>query len=346
MALLSIEPYLVQPNEQVPYGPVEEAASRKAISVLLEGIATHALELDRDTRQSFRDRIAEIRQSMDSEVSGRTLLENAGMAVQAMGDYSRQAARAMRGQSTETQSLVALLARTASEIGGMGGRSVSRLRKIGDDLERLAALMGVSTLKARVRECLGEIGKEARQQEIDAERMVRALRRETSRKQEAGHSVGLDPVAEQPSELVAQSQLLAALRTNNQRQIAVFVLASARQISLQFGRVAGDEVVRALKHYLAGRLGSNDRMFRWSGPAIVAALAGTESAEGIHARLNRLVEKSIERSFEVRGCPVSIPLSIAWSVFPLSQPLTNLNRRINDFIAKQDCPDEGPIPVR
>jgi GGDEF domain-containing protein len=345
MALLSIEPYLALPNEQAPYRPAEEAASRKAISVLLEGIATHALELDRDARQSFRDRIAEIRESMDSESSANTLLEDAGLAVQAMGDYSRQAARLMRNQSAETQSLLALLARTASEIGGMGGRSVSRLRKIGDHLERLAALMGVSTLKARVRECLGEIGKETQRQETDAERLVQALRREASRKQEAGHSVGLDPVAEQPSELVAQSQLLAALRTNNQRQLAVFVLASARQIGLQFGRVAGDEVVRALKHYLASRLGSNDRMFRWSGPAIVVALAGTESAEGIHARLNRLVEKTVECSFEVRGCPVSIPLSIAWTVFPLSQPLTNLNRQINDFIAKQDCPDEGPIPV-
>lgn len=345
MALLSIEAYLAQPNEQAPYRPAEEAACRKAIAVLLEGIATHALDLDHDARQSFRERIAEIRESMDSEASARALADNAGLAVQAMGDYSRQAARVMRGQSTETQSLLALLARTASEIGGTGSRSVSRLRKIGDDLERLAALMGVSTLKARLRECLGEIGKEARQQEIDAERMAQALRRETSRKQEAGHAVGLDPVAGQPSELVAQSQLLAALRTNNQRQIAVFVLASARQVNLQFGRVAGDEVVRALKHYLAGRLGSNDRMFRWSGPAIVVSLAGAESAEGIHARLNRLVEKTIERSFEVRGCPVSIPLSIAWTVFPLSQPLTNLNRQINDFIAKQDCPDEGPIPV-
>jgi GGDEF domain-containing protein len=345
MALLSIEPYLAQPNEQAPYRSSEETACRQALSVLLEGIATHALELDRDARQSFRDRIAEIRESMDPESAARTLVENAGLAVQAMADYSRQAARLMRNQGAETQSLVALLARTASEIGGMGGRSVSRLRKIGDDLERLAALMGVSTLKARVRECLGEIGKEARQQEADAERMVQALRRETSRKQEAGHSIGLDPVAEQPSELVAQSQLLAALRTNNQRQIAVFVLASARQINLQFGRVAGDEVVRALKHYLAGRLGSNDRMFRWSGPAIIVSLAGTESVDGIQARLNRLVEKTIERSFEVRGCPVSISLSIAWTVFPLSQSLTNLNRQINDFIAIQDCPDESPLPV-
>lgn len=345
MALLSIEPYLAQPVEEAPYRSAEEAACRKAISLLLEGIATHALELDRDARQGFRQRIAEIRESMGAEASAKTVLENAGSAVQAIGEYARQTARMVSNRGAETQNLLALLARTATEVGGIGGRSVARLRKIGDDMERLAALMGVSALKARVRECLGEIGKEAKQQEAESERIVQALRRETSRKQETGHSVSLDPVADQPSELVAQAQLLSALRTNNQRSIAVFVLASARQINLHFGRVAGDEVVRALKHYLAGHLGSNDRMFRWSGPAIVASLAGSESPDGVHARLSRLVAKTIDRTFEVRGRPVSISLSIAWSIFSLSQPLTDLNRQINDFIAKQDCQDEGPIPA-
>ncbi|MGO9231555.1 MAG: diguanylate cyclase domain-containing protein [Bryobacteraceae bacterium] len=345
MALLSIEPFLARPEKEARYEPAEAAACRKVVSMLLEGIAAHALDLDREARDGFRERIAEIHESMDAEASAETLLENAASAVQAIGDYARQTTRLVRNQGAEMQNLVALLARTATEIGGTGGRTVSRLRKIGDNLERLSALMGVSTLKARVRECLADIGKEAKQQETDWERMVQALRRAIARKEEVGHSACLDPVAEQPSELIAQAQLLSALRTNSQRHVAVFVLASARDINLQFGRVAGDEVVRALKHYLSDHLGSNDRMFRWSGPAIVAALAGTESSEQVHARVNRLVAKTIERTFEIHGRPVSIPLSIAWSIFSLSQPLTDLNRQINDFIARLDRQEEGPIPA-
>jgi GGDEF domain-containing protein len=345
MALLSIEPFLAHPEERTRYQSAEAAACRKVISMLLEGIAAHALDLNREARDGFRERIAEIREIMDSEASAETLIENADLAVQAIGDYARQTTRLVRSQAAEVQNLVALLARTATEIGGVGGRTVARLRKIGDDLERMAALLGVSTIKARVRECLVDIGKEAKQHETESERMVQALRREIARKQEAGHSACLDPVADQPSELVAQAQLLSALRTNNQRHVAVFVLASARHINLQFGRVAGDEVVRALKHYLSGHLGSNDRMFRWSGPAIVAALAGTESSEQVYARVNHLVAKTIERTFEIHGRPVSIPLSIVWSIFSLSQPLTDLNRQINDFIARQDRQDEGPIPA-
>ncbi|MGA2273989.1 MAG: diguanylate cyclase [Bryobacteraceae bacterium] len=342
---MSIRPFLARPEEESPYQSDEEAACRKVISVLLEGVATYAPDLDQDARQRFRERIGGICRSMNSEATAETLLENAQAAVQAIGDYARQTTRLVQNQSAEMQTMITMLARVVADIEGVGGRAGARLRKIGDDLERMAAMVGVSTLKARLRECLGDIRAEVKQQEAESDRMAKALRREMSRNQETGHGAGLDPVATQPSELVAQAQLLSALRTNGQQHIAVFVLASARRINLHFGRVAGDEVVRALKHYLSGHLGSSDRMFRWSGPAIVAALAGTDSPEDTRGRLNRLIEKTIERTFEIHGRPVSIPLSIVWSVFALSQPLAELHRQINDFIASQGGRDEDPVPA-
>ncbi len=345
MASVNIKPFLAQPDEESPYWSDAEAACRKVISMLLEGIATYALDLDRDARQSFRERIGEIHRRMSSEAPVETLLQDAGKAVQAIGDYARQSTRLIQNQGAEMQSMIALLARTIADIGGVGGRGVARLRKVGDDLERVAAVLGVSTLNTRLRECLGDIRTETKKQEAESERMVQALRREISRRQEGWRSLGLDPVTDLPSELVAQAQLLSALRSGGQQHIAVFVLDSTQRINLPFGRAAGDEVVRALKQYLAGHLASSDRMFRWSGPAIVASLASTESFERVHARFSRFLGKPIERTFEVNGRPVSIPLSVAWSIFPLSQPLADLNRQINDFIASQGCRDEDPAPL-
>jgi GGDEF domain-containing protein len=344
MASVNIKPFLARPDRESSYWSDEEAACRKIISMLLEGIATYALDLDRDARQSFRERIGEIRRRTNSEAPAETLLEDAGTAVQAIGDYARHSTRLIHNQGTEMQDMIALLARATTDIGGVGGRAVARLRKIGDDLERVAAL-SVSTLKTRLLECLGDVRKEAKQREAESDRMVQALRREMSRRQEAWRKLGLDPVTDLPCELVAQAQLLSALRSGGQRHIAVFVLDSARSINLRFGRAAGDEVVRALKQYLAGNLASSERMFRWSDPAIVASLAGAESPEQVHTRFNRFLEKPIERTFEVNGRPVLIPLSVAWSIFSLSQPLADLNRQINDFIASQGCRDEGPVPA-
>ena len=313
--------------------------------MLLEGVAAYAPDLDRDARQRFRERLGEIRKCMNSEVPAGTLLENAEAAVHAIGDYARQTTRLVQNQGAEMQTMTAMLVRAAADIGGVGGRAVARLRKIGDDIERVAAVVGVGSLKARLRESLCDIRDEAKQREAESDRAVQALRREISRKEEAWRRLGLEPVADLPCDLVAQAQLLSALRSGGHRHVAVFVLASARQINLRFGRAAGDEVVRVLKQYLSGHLASSDRLFRWSGPAIVASLASTESSDRVHARLNRFLEQPIERTFEVNGRPVSIPLPIEWSVFAVSQPLAELNRQINDFIASQGCRDEGPIPA-
>ncbi len=337
MALVSIKPFLAQSEE--------EAAYRRALSILLKGVATYALELDRDGRQSFCARINEIREGMGPEDTADSVLMNAESAVQAIGDYARQATRLIQTQNAEMQNIIALLARTIVDIGGLGGRAVARLRKIGDDVERAAAMQGVSTCTAHLRECLGSIREETRQQKVESDRMTGTLHRELLRKQEAWRSVGLDPITDLPCELVAQAQFLSALRCGGQKHVAVFVLGSARHINLRFGRAAGDEVVRALKQYIAGHLASTDRLFRWSGPAIVASLASAESSELVRARLKRFLEKPIERTFDVNGRPVAISLSIAWSIFTLSPPLADLNRQINDFIASQGCRDEDPIPA-
>lgn len=72
MALLSIEPFLARPEKEARYEPAEAAACRKVVSMLLEGIAAHALDLDREARDGFRERIAEIHESMDAEASAET----------------------------------------------------------------------------------------------------------------------------------------------------------------------------------------------------------------------------------------------------------------------------------
>ena len=95
----------------------------------------------------------------------------------------------------------------------------------------------------------------------------------------------------------------------------------------------------------SGMSQSGYRMFRWPGPAVVALLTSTEPFDRIRSRMKRFLEKPIERDFDVNGRSVLIPLSIAWSVFPLSLPLAAVNRQIHDFIAGQGYRDEDPIPA-
>ena len=337
MALLSVKRFLTQLEE--------EAAYRRAISMLLEGVSAHALNLDRDARRSFCERIGEIRLAMASETTVEDLLTDAGAAVQAMGDYARETNRLMQIQGVEMQSMIALLAASPTGAAGVGERALTPLQKTGDRQERAAAADEASAPEVRLREYVGNVREDAKPQEPESDRRVEALQRQVSRKPEPSRNLGLDPITELPCETVAQAQFLAALKSGGQKHVAVFVLGSAQRINLRFGRAAGDEVIRALKQYLAGRLDSGDRMFRWPGPAIVALLSSTEPFERVRARLKRFLEKPIERTFDINGRSVLIPLSIVWSVFELSLPLAVPNRQIHDFIAGQGYRDEDPIPA-
>ena len=339
MSVVSIRPFLEQPEDEVPYRADEAAVYRKAIAMLLDGVATYALDLDREARQSFCDRLGGIRRSMESEADVEILLDHAGSAVRAIGEYARQTTRLVQAQSAEMQNMIAILARVATGIAGSAGRAVERLRKIGADVERVAALAMGATLKMRARECCEDVRAEASQQEADWERLSQTLHREVSRKEEAWRALGLDPAIGQPCDAVAQAQLLTALQNGPQEQIAVFVLDGARRIGSQFGRVAADEAIRVLKQSLAARLALSDTMFRWSDAAVVVSLAG-EPAARVRDRLEQPPDQPIDRTFEVFGRPVTIRLAVAWAFFALSQPLADLNRRINDFVASRDCREE------
>jgi len=334
MAFVSIKRFLAQSETEITY--------LEAIGTLLDGIAAHALELDRAACRGFRELIAGIRGEVNAQAGAGTVLAKAGAAVHAIGEYTRQTASLVHAQAAEMRNMIAMLASTVVDIGGAGERAVSRLQKIGDDLERAAAAEDIAGLRTRLQACLGEIREEAKKQRSESSQLVQALRREVSRKQDAGRIVGLDLVTDLPGEAAAEAQFEIALRGGGQRHVAVFVLASARRINLRFGRAAGDEVVRALKQYLGEQLAPGDQLFRWPGPALVALLAGTEPFDGVSARLKNVLEKPIERTFDVGGQAVSIPLSVAWSVFALSPPMADLDRQIHDFVASQGLHEEYP----
>ena len=337
MAFVSIKRFLAQPDSE------SATTYLNAIGTLLDGVAAHALELDRAACAKFRALIGQIRAGMSAAAGAESLTARAASAVDAIGEYARDTAGLIHTQAAEMRNMIAMLASTVVDIGGVGERAVARLQKIGDELERAGDMEDVVTLKKKLQSCLGEIRQEARQQRSESAQMVQALRREIARKQDAGPIVGLDLITDLPGESAAQAQFQAAIRSADRKHVAVFVLPSARRINLRFGRATGDEVVRALKQYLREQLAPSDHLFRWPGPAVVALLAGTDSYDKICMRLNGFLETPVDRTFDVGGKSVLIPLAISWSVFALSGAVADVNREIHDFIASQGLEVEEAI---
>jgi GGDEF domain-containing protein len=328
MALMSVKRYLT---------PLEEAtAYRKVVSMLLDGVATNALNLDPEAFQRFRDQIGELRQEMASDTTVESLMSHAGKVVQVVGDYARETNGLLNGQLAEMHNMIATLVHAPTGPNGNDGPEGTPV----------SAMQSVSILKARLQESLDSVLEEAAQTKAEPGGVAQALKPEVLRKPGPAHGSDLDPITELPCEAAARTQFLAALHSGETRHVAVFVLESAQRINLRFGRATGDDVVRELKRYVASQLQPGDCMFRWPGPAIVALLSTTEPFDKVRARMKRFLDKSIERDFDVNGRSVLISLTIAWSVYPVSLPLAGLNRQIHDFIAGQGYRDEDLVPAR
>jgi GGDEF domain-containing protein len=338
MALMSVKRYLTQMEE--------EAAYRKVVSMLLDCVAASALNLDQEKFESFRSRIVELRQEISAVTTVESLIAYAGEAVQAIGDFSRETSGLIHTQIDEMQKMIGTLATKPPGAGGTEVREASPPVTPRVDSPQVSAVaQEVSILKARLRASLASIRDGTAHPKPELERLAQAPDSKVPGKQEPPRTIDIDPITELPCEAAARAQFLSALHSGTQRHAVVFVLGSAQRINLRFGRAAGDEILRELKRYVAGQLQPGDRMFRWPGPAVVALLAGTEQFDRVRTRMKRFLEKPIEREFDINGRSVLIPLSIAWSVFPVALPLAGLNRQIHDFIASQGYRDEDPVPA-
>jgi hypothetical protein len=63
-----------------------------------------------------------------------------------------------------------------------------------------------------------------------------------------------------------------------------------------------------------GRLIASDRLFHWSGPAVVAILDRQQSFDQVRALVRRVLDKPLQETWDNGGRSVLIPLSAIWSV--------------------------------
>ena len=156
----------------------------------------------------------------------------------------------------------------------------------------------------------------------------------------ANEPLDLDPITGLPSQETAEATFQDLVRKPGKRFVVVAVVNRMQPINARFGHSVGNQVLRTFKEFFQHELGPQDRLFRWSGPALVAVLERTEALEIVRAEVRRMLNKPLENTtFDVGGREVLIPVSASWSVFMLIPPVTTANRQIQTFIASQGVRD-------
>jgi len=127
-----------------------------------------------------------------------------------------------------------------------------------------------------------------------------------------------DPATGLPERAAAEAAIEAAIREKRSTFVAIFVLERLDVINARFGCKVGDEIFALYSRDLAHQLGKEDKLYRWTGPAVLAVLDRAEDIRRVRGDVVRIATKRFSRTIEAAGRCVLLSVGATASVISLA----------------------------
>ncbi len=308
----------------------------QALRILVLGIGLHSVEGNPEERARFRESMQQISDRFVDELSPEDLLDQAGSILEALDHHNRNASRQIRAQATELQNMLKMLTSTIGVISSVSDVHVNHLNEIEKQIARAGELDDVRAIRARLTECLTDIRKEAERQRRESAETVEQLNQRLEEERQLTVYPG-DPARDMVTGLPTRTQAEAALaewgRAGKKAYAALFVLDRLQAINLKFGRDVGDSVLNGFLGSVRERLSPTDRLFRWSGTALLALLPRPNTLETVRSELGRILDSKLEHMVQTASRSILLPVAPRWTVFPMMAAPRLIYQKLDAFAA-------------
>ena len=126
--------------------------------------------------------------------------------------------------------------------------------------------------------------------------------------------------------------------------VGVVAVDRLTTLNLRFGNKVGDGILRHYAETLRAQLPPEDRVFRWSGNALLALLLRPARLEQVRREFGRLVDTGYEHVVDTPSRLVHLPILPRWAVWPMMASPPLLIQKIESFAnmqARADSPVGG-----
>jgi GGDEF domain-containing protein len=344
--LISLRRYLDNRPEQVI-----DALLRLA-RLLLQGIELHAVKGDAADYDKFRADIHRVNEGLTENTPAQEILVLAGLTVRALEEYNSRAGKYVHSQCIELQNMVSMLTKTMADIASGSDKSIARLQDIEKQLHKASLFEDFHTAKLRMAECLDGLRNEIDWHRTNSAQHVSELRSVIEHSNASLRRAPIvattvaalpaqgepgtrtDPLTGLPERTAAEALLNATVKQGMTAFAVPFLVDRLDLINARFGRTVGDDVLLYFCQHVAQGLTGSDRLFRWSGPALLAVMNRTEQIGVVRDEVSRLLSKRLTRTVALEGRSVLLPVAATWKIFAAHEirPLPRLIRSIDAFV--------------
>ena len=311
-----------------------DAPLLRVVQLLLQAIRLHAVEGNPEDGERFRLALDLAAHQVEEEHDAQAILLHAGTAIRALQDYNQRTGAYLGAQNHEFQTIVKMLTSTIGIIAKAGDENVRRLVEIEEQVFSATQMQDVRHVRAKLAECLDQIRQEAVRQRDETSETVDQLSQHiegTRNRNGAAQAAKLDEITNLPSRSVAEEALAEACQTERPAFAAVISVDRIKIYNLRFGLKVGDEVLHHFAEWIGKHLREEDRLFRWSGPTLVALLPRVSRLEIVREELARVMDAPFEYTVQTVSRGVLLPVSARWAVFPTMASPRLLFHKIDGF---------------
>lgn len=314
-----------------------EGSYRRMIDLILQAISLHAVSGDTADFERFHADMNKFAERLTPELSMSDRFVVVGEALRAMEDYNRHTSRFLRIQNAELQKMISMLTQTVIAVGSNSETSVAGLQGIEKALEEARMLEDVRVVKAHLGECLQNVRGEAQRQREEGKAALESIQQELAQSQQrlGGFSVGpnLDSATGLAGKAECERGLHEAAASPGAKFVLLAVVNRLEAVNARFGIAIGEQVLAMAAEHFRSALHAEDKLYRWSGPTLVAVMSRAAPLASIRDEVRRFADKKLEKIFVIGSRSVLLPISASWTIFPIIHPVEVLLRKIEIFSA-------------
>lgn len=315
---------------------IADSPHARALSLITEALAVHAIQYDRPERDQFQGRVRRMAAALETCTDRSEAARLAGELNRALETYHRLVEQSFSTHSRELRALAGMLTQSLLRISKTSEGSASELRRIGKQIESASQVDDLKTLRGMLGQSLESLCSEAFRQEAAAREIEQHAQQANGQAAMTGTPSALGAGNDPTTGLPGPRALDEMLRTKSADELGHYVAAMRLErldsINYRFGFSAGDQMMVLFSQHIGQNMRGRDQLLRWHGPCFLALLDRQVPIEKVRVEVARIAATCRELTIQLGPRSVSLAVSLRWSVYPAdySRP-TELIREINQF---------------